>query len=131
MADEDRHERVEAARIRAELTAAELWLRYVALGGNGDLFDIDGYLTGVLPLSAFDQDVLAVAVNERLEEVYRAARVPLATRIPDPDPADELRDVVAALLRPSGAGRPAPGDATHPPRDPATAGASEPDDVAE
>jgi hypothetical protein len=108
MADEDRHERVEAARIRAELTAAELWLRYVALGGNGDLFDIDGYLTGVLPLSAFDQDVLAVAVNERLEEIYRGARVPLSSSLPERETEAELADVIAALLAPPGSGRPQP-----------------------
>ena len=102
MANEDRHEQVEAARIRAELAVSELWLRYVALGGNGDLFDVDAYLAGLLPLSNFDQNALAVAVNERLEEIYRTARVPLdtPTPTPDPGPAGELRDVIASLLDP-------------------------------
>ena len=108
VADEDRHEQVEFARIRAELTVSELWLRYVALGGTGDLFDIDGYLAGLLPLSAFDQTALAVAVNERLEEIYRAARVPLVTPIGDPAPAGEVRDIVAALLDAAGSRRTAP-----------------------
>jgi hypothetical protein len=98
VADENRHEQVESARVRAQLTVSELWLRYVALGGNGDLFDIDGYLAGLVPMTAFDQNVLAVAVNERLEEIYRAARVPLATPNGDPAPAGEQRDVVARLL---------------------------------
>jgi len=97
VANEDRHEQVEAARIRAELAVSELWLRYVALGGNGDLFDVDAYLAGLLPLSNFDQNALAVAVNERLEEIYRTARVPLDT---PPGPAGELRDVIASLLDP-------------------------------
>ncbi|MGY1606758.1 MULTISPECIES: hypothetical protein [unclassified Geodermatophilus] len=107
MTDQDRHERVEAARLRAEMTVRELWLRYIALGGNGDLFDLDAYLNGLLPLADFDQNVLAVAVNERLEEVYRAARVPLVTPLPDapraPAPAADLRAAIARLLDLDGA----------------------------
>jgi hypothetical protein len=108
VADDDRHQLVEAARIRAQLTVSELWLRYVALDGDGDLFDIDGYLAGLVPLSAFDQDVLAVAVNERLEEIYRGARVPLSSSLPERETEAELADVIAALLAPPGSGRPHP-----------------------
>jgi hypothetical protein len=116
MADEDRHQLVEAARIRAHLTVSELWLRYVALDGDGDLFDVDGYLAGLLPLSDFDQDVLAVAVNERLEEIYREARVPLSSAGGETTSEAELPGVIAALL--AGAGRPRadPSSPPHPPR---------------
>lgn len=103
MADVDRHELVERARIRGQLTVCELWLRYVGLGGDAELFDIDGYLAGLLPISAFQQDVLAVAVNERLEEVYRAARVPRATTFSRPTSRVGLGDVAAALLDPAAA----------------------------
>jgi hypothetical protein len=48
-----------------------------------------------------------VAVNERLEEVYRAARVPLTTPPDGAAPDDDLRDVVARLLD-LGPGRTAP-----------------------
>lgn len=110
VADEDRHEQVEAARIRAELTVSELWLRYVALGGNSDLFDVDAYLAGLLPMSGFDQQALSVAVNERLEEIYRGARVPLDIPAAEPDTAaaPELRDVIEKLLE-SGDGEGGPG----------------------
>jgi hypothetical protein len=108
VAGTDRHELVEAARVRAGLTVSELWLRYVALGGNGDLFDVDGYLSGLLPLGAFDQDVLAVAVNERLEELYRGARVPLAGAPPDNLPDDGLRGLITALLESADARRATP-----------------------
>ena len=80
---DDRHHTFEAARVRGDLTVPELWLRYLALGGNGDAFDIDGYLQGLLPLDTLQQDILAVALNERLDEVYRAARIPLSTTRPD------------------------------------------------
>lgn len=99
---DDRHGLVEAARMRAELGVVELWLRYVALGGNGDVFDVDGYLAGLLPLTATDEDVLAVAVNERLEELYRAARVPLSAPAPA-FPRGSLRDAVLRLLGPGNA----------------------------
>ena len=103
MDTDDRHHRFEAARVRGELTVHELWLRYLALGGTGDAFDVDGYLQGVLPLSSLEQDILAVALNERLDEVYRAARIPIPTTGPD-DP-DVLRRLVEGLLR---AGPPTP-----------------------
>jgi hypothetical protein len=54
VAGSERHELVEAARLRAELPVSELWLRYVALGGNGDLFDVDAYLSGLMPLGTYD-----------------------------------------------------------------------------
>jgi hypothetical protein len=70
---------MDAARVQAEVTVQDLWLRYVALGGTGDAFDLDGYLQGLVPLSTFQQDVLAQALNEALEERYRSHRVPLST----------------------------------------------------
>ncbi len=87
----DRHRIFQAAREHGELTVQQLWLRYLALGGNGDVFDIDGYLQGLLPLDTHQQDILAVALNERLDEVYRAARIPLSTTMPDGAGNDVLR----------------------------------------
>ena len=99
MTSDERHRRMEAARIRAELTVQDLWLRYVALGGTGDAFDIDGYLQGLVPLDAFQQDVLAQAVNEALDERYkREARIPLSTPAPG-DSDDHLRRLAEKLLQ--------------------------------
>ena len=105
MAEEQRYRKMDAARIRAELTVQDVWLRYLALGGTGDAFDLDGYLQGVAPLEAFQQDVLAQALNEGLRELYQAHYIPLAT----PDVADgwgdeRLRDLMEQLLD----GRPPP-----------------------
>ncbi|MGY1696599.1 MULTISPECIES: hypothetical protein [unclassified Geodermatophilus] len=131
MTDQDRHERVEAARRRAEMTVHELWLRYIALGGNGDLFDLDAYLNGLLPLRSFDQNVLAVAVNEGLEELYRAARVPLTpppTGPPRGSAPTEGRAVAEALLSPDGsAAVPRPqGEDAPPAPPPSSTGHAEP-----
>ena len=97
MNGDDRHLPIEAARVRAELTVQDLWLRYVALTGSGDAFDIDGYLQGLVPLESFQQDVLAQAVNEGLEDVLRSARVPLFSTTQD-GPARDFLERLAGLL---------------------------------
>jgi hypothetical protein len=79
MTSDERHQRMDAARVRARLTVQELWLRYLALGGTGDAFDLDGYLQGLVTLDTFQQDVLAQALNEVLTEQYRSQLIPLSS----------------------------------------------------
>src|SRR4051812_42820351 len=101
MTTDERYRRMDAARVRAELSVQDLWLRYVALGGTSDAFDLDGYLQGLVPLDAFQQDVLAQAVNESLEDGYNAYRVPLS-RLPHDhsgqDPFGRLGRLIHELL---------------------------------
>ena len=78
MTTEERHRRMEVARVRAQLTVHDLWLRYIALGGTGDAFDLDGYLQGLVPLPAFQEDVLAQALNEALTDLHQRYLVPLS-----------------------------------------------------
>jgi hypothetical protein len=52
----------------AELTVEELWLRHFALGGEAGLLEIDAYLNGLMPVTEHEHNVLAVAINERLNE---------------------------------------------------------------
>ena len=87
MPSEQRYRQMDAVRVRAELTVQDLWLRYLALGGTGDTFDLDGYLQGVVPLEAFQQDVLAQALNEALKDTYLAHRIQTRTTV-----AGELGD---------------------------------------
>jgi len=97
MTNEDRHRRMDAARIRAELTVQDLWLRYLALGGTNDAFDLDGYLQGLMPLDAFQQDVLAVTVNEALQDSYDCYSMPLVMA-PGDDSDERLRTIIEQLL---------------------------------
>lgn len=53
----------------AKLTIGELWLRYFALGGEASEMEIDAYLNGAMTMSAFQHDMLAHAINERLDEI--------------------------------------------------------------
>src|SRR3712207_3332432 len=98
MTSDERHPRMDAARVRAELTVQDLWLRYLALGGSGDAFDLDGYLQGLVPLETFQQDVLAQALNEALEDSYRFYRVPLSTPPPRDTGGERLRSLVDEIL---------------------------------
>jgi hypothetical protein len=78
MNNDHRHKAMDDARVGARLSVQDLWLRYLALGGSSDAFEIDGYLQGMVSLDSFQQDVLAQAVNEALEDVYRSLQVPLS-----------------------------------------------------
>jgi hypothetical protein len=100
MTSDDRYRAVEAARTRADLSVQQLWLRYLALGGSSDAFEIDGYLQGLVPLDGFQQDVLAQAVNEALEELYRSLRVPLSVITADGVVDDGLHDLIDQILTP-------------------------------
>ena len=84
--------------MRADLTVQDLWLRYVALGGSSDAFDIDGYLQGLVTLETFQQDVLAQAVNEGLAELCRSLRVPLSASTGEGVDDGALAKVISQLL---------------------------------
>ena len=72
------HQVMESARVRAELTVEDLWWRYVALGGTGDVFDLDAHLHGISALGGPEHDVLAHALNEALAEAHPTHLVPLS-----------------------------------------------------
>jgi hypothetical protein len=63
------HRELVRASYHADLTLNELWLRYFALSGDAGTLETDAYLNGVMPLTLFQHDILAHAVNERLREL--------------------------------------------------------------
>ncbi len=69
MTCERRYQEIEAGRRRGHLDLQQLWLRYVALGGNAGPLELEAYLAGLLPLDPYDEAVLAQAVKERLAEL--------------------------------------------------------------
>jgi hypothetical protein len=80
------HDAYDAAR----LTVAELWLRFFALGGEASELEIDAYLNGAIALPALQHDMLAQAINERLDEIA-AVRAPYSV---DFMPLDYLHDYI-------------------------------------
>ena len=60
----------------SKLTVEELWLRYFSLGGDAGKVEIEAYLAGLMPLSSLQHNILAHAVNERLDELGPPRRAP-------------------------------------------------------
>jgi hypothetical protein len=53
----------------SKLTVEELWLRYFALGGDAGKVEVEAYLSALMPLPPLQHNILAHAVNERLDEL--------------------------------------------------------------
>ena len=70
---------MESAVRYAGLSLEQLWTRYFALGGDLDLVEIDGFLAGLMQLPQLQRDMLAHAVNERLDELFGQRRVPYSS----------------------------------------------------
>lgn len=58
------------AFLLADLEVRETWFAYFGYGGNQDIWVIDAYLNGLIPLPVEDCDLLAVVLNERLNELH-------------------------------------------------------------
>lgn len=71
----ERHRALVLAFRRSDLTLEQLWTRYFALGGDAGLLEVDAYLHGITAFSGLQHDVLAHAINERLDETW-PQRVP-------------------------------------------------------
>jgi hypothetical protein len=55
-----------------------LWLRYFTFTGDAGPLEIEAFLTGLMPLSDHQCDILACAVNERLAELGLSRELPYA-----------------------------------------------------
>jgi hypothetical protein len=77
---------IAACFARSDLTLEQLWMRYFALGGSLSLLELDAYLNGLFGLPRVDRDMVAHAVNERLDEVAGPARAPYSHSVSDAKP---------------------------------------------
>jgi serine/threonine protein phosphatase PrpC len=101
MSDQDaqyQQRAVASAFARAELTVEELWLRYFGLGGSLGLFETEAYLHGAMQLPRFDRDVVAHAVNERLDELSWHRRASYSRTIRDVAPRGAPLTALTTLL---------------------------------
>lgn len=65
---------------RTGLTGADLWLRAFALGATVSQEDLDAFLVGERDLEPEERDLVAQAINARLDELHSRQRVPLTRR---------------------------------------------------
>ena len=93
-----RHRLFEAARTRAGMSLEELWLDCLTLGGEAGQLEVEAYLYGLVPLGRSQEDVLAHALNERLDDIHRANRLPYWARAQTPPPAEDPLQVLHELL---------------------------------
>ncbi|MEU5263872.1 PP2C family protein-serine/threonine phosphatase [Amycolatopsis sp. NPDC021455] len=84
--EEEQRRLIAACFARSDLTLEQLWMRYFALGGSLGLLELDAYLNGLTALPRVDRDMLAHAVNERLDEVAGPARAPYSHSVRDAKP---------------------------------------------
>ena len=49
---------------RSQLSVAELWLRYLAIGGSADELELEAYLLGLLNMDTYQHNLIAQALNE-------------------------------------------------------------------
>ncbi|HLM04396.1 MAG TPA: PP2C family protein-serine/threonine phosphatase [Blastococcus sp.] len=96
--DADDGSALQRAFRRSDLTVEQLWMRYFALGGDADLIDVDAQLAGLRSLPEGQRDVLALAVNERLDELVSRQRAPYSRRIRQGRPATGPLAALVQLL---------------------------------
>jgi hypothetical protein len=83
----DEHQRdLTEAFAGSKLTVEQLWLRYFTLGGDAGKVEIEAYLAGLMPLPSLQHNILAHAINERLDELGPPRRAPYR---PDTPPRSE------------------------------------------
>ncbi|AGM08469.1 PP2C family protein-serine/threonine phosphatase [Amycolatopsis keratiniphila] len=80
---EEQRRIVAACFARTGLTVEQLWLRYFALGGDVSEVELEAFLQGLLPLPRIQRDMVAHAVNERLDEIAGARRAPYSRETND------------------------------------------------
>jgi hypothetical protein len=104
--EEQQQSALHAAYEHADLTLEQLWMRYFALGGDADLLDVDAQLAGVTSLPPVQRDVLAHAINERLDELIAQHRVPYSHPVRPGRPSGGPLAALAGLLEAAGTSPP-------------------------
>ena len=60
---------LEQARLEVGLSHSELWFRYFELGGMSSALEVEAYLYDALRPTDHDRDMVALALNERFQEL--------------------------------------------------------------
>ena len=77
---------LEQARRGLHMSVAELWWRYFAIGGMSTELEVEAILYQALVPSVKDRDFLAVALNERFQELGGDHPIPYS----DDDPTEGI-----------------------------------------
>jgi hypothetical protein len=76
---EERHELLEDARTRLDVSIEDLWREYFALGGDASPLELEAFLQGALNPPRREYDILAHTLNERFMQRGQDHPIPLVT----------------------------------------------------
>ncbi|MUK01673.1 hypothetical protein GM708_06850 [Vibrio cholerae] len=62
-------------------SAGEVWMHYFSLSGDVDEYEVEAYLAGLMPMPAVECDLLALAVNELIDELPPRRRAPFSDEV--------------------------------------------------
>ncbi|KQO03873.1 MULTISPECIES: hypothetical protein [unclassified Arthrobacter] len=66
---EEQRASINAAIVEAGFSTGEVWLRYFSLSGEVEEYEVEAYLAGLIPLPPLECDLLALAVNEMVDDL--------------------------------------------------------------
>ncbi|MHA7146540.1 hypothetical protein ACX80U_17665 [Arthrobacter sp. TmT3-37] len=58
----------------ADITTEAIWWKYFGMTGNVREFELDAYLHGMYQLPAMDRDLIAMALNELIDDLPQPPR---------------------------------------------------------
>lgn len=67
----------------ADITVADLWLRYFSMSGTAGEYEVHAYVQGLISLPVTQRDLLALAANEIIDETP-PLRAPYADQLSGP-----------------------------------------------
>ncbi|MCU1634451.1 MAG: hypothetical protein JWM61_3103 [Micrococcaceae bacterium] len=78
----DRQRQMTCLAIRAaDLDVQSIWVRYFGVTGSVDEYELDAYLNGLIVLPPLECDLIAVAVNELIDEIPPLPRAPFGVDV--------------------------------------------------
>lgn len=66
---EEQRASINAALVEAGFSIGEVWLHYFSLSGEVEEYEVEAYLAGLIPLPPLECDLLALAVNELIDDL--------------------------------------------------------------
>lgn len=75
---EEQRSLIDAAVVESGLSVGDVWLRYFSLSGDVDEYEVEAYLTGIMPLPPLECDLIALAVNELIDDLPPRKRAPFS-----------------------------------------------------
>lgn len=73
----------------ADITIADLWLKYFGMSGTAGEYEVHAYVQGLISLPVIQRDLLAMAANEIIDETP-PLRAPYADQLAGPGTESRL-----------------------------------------